>query len=488
MYIHSNLLNTCSYKLHFTIDRRQFDRSEMGSHSDRRFTGEELGRLNQRHNAHIAYAGKVYDASGFLAKHPGGCDQLMLGAGRDITQLFQSYHKPGTAKLIGEKCKYVGELVDNEMPTFPPTEGEFFCTLHSRVMDYFKSNNLDPKVNVFAFFRYTTFAVLSILFWCLCIVLCQSSWQFTASLAAAASGFFAILVGFTLYHEGNHFAITHKPWVWRASTFVSDCIFGISSLTWMYQHTYGHHIFTNIDGSDPDIKTINDGLDFWRLKPFQHWFPIYRFQHIYMPILYSITLIKGKLQDFHSILIMKKGSIRINQLGTYQLISFIAPKVIFFSFRLVLPYLFVPLSSILLMNLVAETTIGILFTPILIQNHVNAEAFSSSPTAKNSGDSLKKDQTTIKQNWAEMQIATTVDYATESWFLTVFTGAMNHQVAHHLFPGVLQIYYPQITPIVKRTCAEFGLRYNEVPSFWDALRYHLGYLKVMGTAPKSQTK
>ena len=144
----------------------------MDSHSYRCFIGEELGRLNQRHNAHVAYAGKVYDASGFLAKHPGGCDQLMLGAGRDITQLFQSYHKPGTAKLIGEKCKYVGELVDNQMPTFPPTEGEFFCTLRSRVMDYFKSNNLDPKVNAFAFFRYTIFAVFSILFWCVCIILC----------------------------------------------------------------------------------------------------------------------------------------------------------------------------------------------------------------------------------------------------------------------------------------------------------------------------
>ena len=460
----------------------------MGSHSDRRFTGKELGRLNQRHNAHVAYAGKVYDASGFLAKHPGGCDQLMLGAGRDITQLFQSYHKPGTAKLIGEKCKYVGELVDNEMPTFPPTEGEFFCTLHSRVMDYFKSNNLDPKVNAFAFFRYTTFAMLSILFWCLCIILCQLSWQLTALLAAAASGFFGILVAMTVIHDGNHFAITHKPWVWRASTFANDSISGISSVPWIYEHTYGHHVFTNIDGSDPDIKTINDGLDFWRIKSFQRWFPIYRFQHIYMPILYSIVTIKMKLQDFHSMLMMKKGPIQMNQLGTYQLVSFIASKAIYFSYRFVLPYLFMPLSSVFLMNLAAEVTASLWLTPITQLNHVNAEAFSSSPTVENSGGSLKNDQTIIKQNWAEFQVASTVDYATESWFWTVFTGALNHQVAHHLFPAVLQIYYPQITPIVKKTCAEFGLHYNEIPSYWEALRCHLDFLKVMGAAPKSQSK
>ena len=459
--------------------------SSQSMQSDTCFTGEELRRLNQRHNAHVAYAGKVYDVSGFLAKHPGGCDQLMLGAGRDITQLFQSYHKPGTAKLIGEKCKYVGELVDNQMPTFPPTEGEFFCTLHSRVMDYFKSNNLDPKVNVFAFLRYTTSAVLSILFWCLCIVLCRASWQFTALLTAAASGFFGILVAMTLNHDGNHFAITHKPWVWRASTFVTDCINGISSLLWMYQHTYGHHIFTNIDGSDPDVNTVNDGLDFWRIKPFQRWFPNYRFQHIYMPILYSLLTLKMKFQDFHSILKMKKGTIQINQLGKYQLVSFIAVKTIHFSYRLILPYLFMPLSSIFLMNLTAELAAGLWLGPITQISHIHPEAFLSSPTAENL---LKKDQTIIKQNWAEFQVASTVDYATESWFWTVFTGAINHGVAHHLFPGVLQTYYPQITPIIKKTCAEFGLHYYEIPSFWDALRCHLGFLKVMGAAPKSQTK
>ena len=30
--------------------------------------------------------------SGFLKKHPGGIDQLMFGAGRDITSIFESYH------------------------------------------------------------------------------------------------------------------------------------------------------------------------------------------------------------------------------------------------------------------------------------------------------------------------------------------------------------------------------------------------------------
>ena len=35
---------------------------------------------------------QVYDVSEFIEKHPGGVDQLMLGAGRDVTILFESYH------------------------------------------------------------------------------------------------------------------------------------------------------------------------------------------------------------------------------------------------------------------------------------------------------------------------------------------------------------------------------------------------------------
>ena len=41
---------------------------------------------------------QVYDVTKFLAVHPGGSHQLMSGAGRDITQLFRSYHKAGTEK------------------------------------------------------------------------------------------------------------------------------------------------------------------------------------------------------------------------------------------------------------------------------------------------------------------------------------------------------------------------------------------------------
>ena len=35
---------------------------------------------------------QVYNVSSFVDRHPGGLDQILYGAGRDITQLFESYH------------------------------------------------------------------------------------------------------------------------------------------------------------------------------------------------------------------------------------------------------------------------------------------------------------------------------------------------------------------------------------------------------------
>jgi len=89
--------------------------------------------LNCRENAHIAYHGRVYDISKFVASHPGGAEQILLGAGKDITLTFESYHSPNVVKIL-EKY-YIGDLIDSEFPTFPEME-EFYKTLKQRVHNH----------------------------------------------------------------------------------------------------------------------------------------------------------------------------------------------------------------------------------------------------------------------------------------------------------------------------------------------------------------
>ena len=59
----------------------------------------------------------------------------------------------------------------------------------------------------------------------------------------------------SLFPTLSHFAITHKPWVWKLVGSTHDFFNGASMYAWMHQHTLGHHPYTNIDGADPDIRT-----------------------------------------------------------------------------------------------------------------------------------------------------------------------------------------------------------------------------------------
>ena len=80
----------------------------------------------------------------WMDSHPGGKEILLLGAGRDITHAFASYH-PFTTKpeIVIERFK-IGSLSSLEFPAYSPDTG-FYKKLRERVGDYFKSNNLDSK-------------------------------------------------------------------------------------------------------------------------------------------------------------------------------------------------------------------------------------------------------------------------------------------------------------------------------------------------------
>ncbi len=88
----------------------------------------------------------------------------------------------------------------------------------------------------------------------------------------------------------------------------------------------------------------------------------------------------------------------------------------------------------------------------------------------------------INMDWAEMQICTTLDYGHHSYWTTFFTGGLNYQVVHHLFPYVCQLYYPEIAPIVKAHLKQYNVEYNYLPTFMDAFKAHLTYLAKMGHA------
>jgi linoleoyl-CoA desaturase len=82
--------------------------------------------------------------------------------------------------------------------------------------------------------------------------------------------------------------------------------------------------------------------------------------------------------------------------------------------------------------------------------------------------------------WAVHQINTTSNFATKNKIVSWFTGGLNYQVEHHLFPRISHVHYPAINEIVKETCAKFGIGYNEHRTVFSAVRSHVVHLREIG--------
>lgn len=58
-------------------------------------------------------------------------------------------------------------------------------------------------------------------------------------------------------------------------------------------------------------------------------------------------------------------------------------------------------------------------------------------------------------------------------------GGINYQIEHHLFPTLSHVHYSAIQPVVRKTCAEFGIPYVDHPTVGAAYR---SALRAVATA------
>ncbi|KAJ3337120.1 hypothetical protein HDU93_001546 [Gonapodya sp. JEL0774] len=405
------------------------------------YTWQELACHNTADSLWVGVRGQVFDLTHFARRHPGGKDILLACAGRDATQLFETYH--GEDKKLILKKFVVGKLVTNELPTYP-TPSNFWLTLKGRVDDYFKKTGRDPRVHPLAIPRYTLILLMCILGWNLTYKASLPFWG--RVIVGAATGMAQAQIGLTILHDASHFAITSKPWVWKLCGALYDSFTGVSHYVWTFQHTLGHHLYTNIYGADPDVSP----MPIRRLSPSQPWEPTHKGQELLLLPLYGVMATMSRVTDFIEVYRSKKsGPIRINGMGTLDTLIFWGGKIVYAYHRWLLPVQFLGVKAIPLIfisDIVASYYLAYLFSV----NHDTGDVAWPTPNADG----------TMDKDWATLQVATAMDYAHDSTFWTLFTGALNYQTAHHLLPGVNQLYYPEIAPIIMATCKEFGLKYN----------------------------
>jgi fatty acid desaturase len=247
---------------------------------------------------------------------------------------------------------------------------------------------------------------------------------------------------------------------------------GASSFTWKQQHVVGHHAFTNVDGLDPDIR-VTAG-DVRRFAPSQPWHPWHALQHVYLSFLYCLLAAKGIfVDDFVALATGRMGPVPLAPMGFLELALLWGGKAAYAAYMLALPLVYSPHSGLRLLALwaVMDAATGWMLALMFQVAHV------IEGVAYHEADATTRK---VPAGWAAAQVAATADFCGDSWFWSHFSGGLNHQIEHHLFPGVCHCHYRALAPMVKRTAAEFGVPYKEYPTFGAALAAHFRHLRDMG--------
>ncbi|KIW04648.1 uncharacterized protein PV09_04393 [Verruconis gallopava] len=361
-------------------------------------TIEEVEAANTSKKPWVAIRGKVYDLTAFLNKHPGGSDFLLASIGRDATAIKY---------LIGN-LKGATNMLEYRK------ESAFYNDVKKRIAALFREIGIDPREAPGMTLRYL---FVSAVFLAMYVSMFSKPTAWTRAwipwLCAIITGWAGAMMGFLFLHNGCHANFTKSPKVWNVLRRLYESFTGLITLVWFYQHGLEHHPYTNIVGADPDIISDDPGL----LR------------------VHDQLILSRKLTEYKQVFVDRK----------YKHIKINPPRL-----RNMFGQL---LFWLLALHTVSDLFWSIYLTLIFQASHVNNEVAWPNPSNANVEDWKQSD-------WAALQIESSLDFAHGDFWTTFMCGSLNYQAVHHLFPYISQYYYPEMAPIVRDVCAEYGVGYN----------------------------
>ncbi|KAM6465619.1 acyl-CoA (8-3)-desaturase-like [Liasis olivaceus] len=420
----------------------------------RLFTWEEVGLRtgngNFKEERWLVIDRKVYDVSQFYLRHPGGPRLIRHFSGQDATDAFAAFHKDEDLVKKYLNSLLIGELAPDQ-PSCEPTKNEML------VHDFHELRATVKKMGLLKT-RYTFFAFMFLHAFILDIASWFTIWYFGKS-------WMPFLIGVTLFtiaqiqygffqHDLGHVSVFQKPKWNRVAHFVIDGIHVCISIflkggpvsQWNHMHNQ-HHAKPNCFRKDPDLNmhpflfslgkklSVELGKKKKKYMPYQH-------QHKYFTFLAPLTFtIAVQLIIFRYLFQRKKW---------LELFS-----TLFYDLRVCLMY--VPLmgfKSFMAYYWLARLLESTWFLWVSQMNHIPMN--------------IDYDQ---NLDWFSAQLSATCN-VDQSLFNDWYTGHLNFQIEHHLFPTMPRHNYWKVAPLVKSLCAKHNIKYQCKPlltAFLDIL-------------------
>ncbi|KAG7464276.1 hypothetical protein JOB18_015885 [Solea senegalensis] len=414
------------------------------------YTWKEVQSHSSKNDQWLVIDRKVYNTTQWSKRHPGGFRVITHYAGQDATEAFAAFHPD--AKFVHKFLKplLIGELAPSE----PSHDGnknagliQDFHALRAQV----ESQGLFQAQPLFFFLHLGHIVLLEALAW-LMIWLWGSNWILTilcAVLLATAQS----QAGW-LQHDFGHLSVFKKSrWNHLVHKLVIGHLKGASANWWNHRH-FQHHAKPNVFKKDPDInlmdvfvlgttQPVEYGVKKIKNMPYQH-------QHQYfflvgppllIPVFYNFNIMYTMLS--------RRDWVDLSWAMTYYLRYF---------------YCYVPLFGVF-GSLALMTFVRFLeshwFVWVTQMNHLPMDI-----------DYEKH------QDWLTMQLQATCNIE-QSSFNDWFSGHLNFQIEHHLFPRMPRHNYSLVAPQVRALCEKHGMSY-QVKTMWQGFADIVKSLKASG--------
>ena len=369
--------------------------------------------------------------------------------------------------------------------SFSNKSNAFYTTLKTAVEEHFSNHQLKKTGNWKLYAKTGTLIPVALLIYCSLLLLFR---QTSPSATGSPQHFSALLVtlgivgcgllgialasiGFNVMHDALHGSYSSRKWVNDLMGLTLNALGG-NAFIWKFKHNVIHHTYTNVDGLDDDIAKS----PFMRSCTTQKWKPAHRYQHIYVVLIYALSsFLWVSVLDFVKYFGRKVVNTPLQKMDWKEHGVFWLSKIFYALFYMVLPVYFVGWQTWLIGFAAMHLILGFILAIVFQLAHVveSTEFAHIEP-----GETIK-----LEEQWAIHQIKTTANFAPRNKIISWYVGGLNFQVEHHLFPRISHIHYPAINRIVRQTCADFGISYNEYPTMARAIISHFRMMRELGRKP-----
>jgi linoleoyl-CoA desaturase len=212
-----------------------------------------------------------------------------------------------------------------------------------------------------------------------------------------------------------------------------------------------------------------------RFSPFAKRRSIHKYQHIYAWFFYGLMTVSWIfMKDFKALVDYKNSGMTSKYSKGFGVVAarIFLLKALYLTVTLALPIYILPLPW--------YGTLGCFFLMHFIGGVILGMVFQAAHIMEVCEFTMPDDEGLMEDEWAVHQLKTTTDFAHNNKLLSWYVGGLNYQVVHHLFPRISHVHYPVLAPIVRQTAEEYGLSYQCIPTFTQAVLGHGRMLRALG--------